>query len=317
MVSKTVDSTDGGTRGKPRIVYIAGMGRSGSTLLERMLGAVPGCVAVGEICFLAERALLGRTVCGCGQDVRECVFWSDVLREFPDVERLAEDLAPFEDFGTNRGAWRQLAVRLGGDRGGRFGTYVAALRDLYGAVLKVSPADTIVDSSKFPPYGAILASLGSFDVTVLHLVRDSRGVCYSWTKRQVYAHTPEGVVHMRQHGILGSVTRWWIYNVGAWLLGKKAGVDYIRVRYEDFNADPRGVFHDLCERMGKPVPEGLFVGPQTVRLGSGHQLAGNPLRFKEGDVEIREDLGWREGLALAKRLLVRVLTFPLSLLFGY
>lgn len=310
-------AAEGTVHQKPRIVYIAGMGRSGSTLLERMLGEVPGCVAVGEVCFLAERALLGRTVCGCGRDVRECAFWSAVLEGFPDVERLAHDLGPFEDYGTNRGAWRQLAARLGGDRGRRFETYRAALRALYRAVLQVGPSDTVVDSSKFPPYGAILTALGEFDVMVLHLVRDSRGVCYSWTKRQVYAHTPDGVVHMQRHGILGSVARWWIYNVGAWLLGRKAGVDYVRVRYEDFNADPRGVFASLCEQMGEPLPDGLFVGPRTVRLGAGHQLAGNPVRFREGEVEIREDLGWQEGLSPAKRLLVKVLTFPLSLLFGY
>jgi hypothetical protein len=282
-----------------------------------MLGAVPGCVAVGEICFLAVRALLGRTVCGCGADVRDCPFWGAVLQRFPDVERLARDLAPFEEFGTNRGAWRQLAARLGGGHGRRFDAYREALRDLYGAVLAVGPWDTIVDSSKFPPYGAILAALEDFDVTVLHLVRDSRGVCYSWTKRQVYAHTPDGVVHMRQHGIMGSLGRWWIYNVGAWLLGRKAGVDYIRVRYEDFSDDPNGVFLSLCERLEKPLPDGLFVGPRTVRLGLGHQLAGHPLRFREGDVEIREDLGWQGGLAPAQRLVVKALTFPLSLLFGY
>jgi hypothetical protein len=317
VVNQTADTAARGVHGKPRIVYFAGVGRSGSTLLERMLGEVVGCVAVGEVCFLGERALVGRTVCGCGQDVRDCEFWRAVLQEFPDVERLAGDLAPFEDFGTNRGAWRQLAVWLGGDRRRCFDAYLAALRDLYGAVLRVGPTDTIVDSSKFPPYGAILAALGTFDVMVLHLVRDSRGVCYSWTKRQVYAHTPDGVVHMRQHGIVGSIARWWIYNVGAWLLGRKSGVDYIRVRYEDFNDDPQGVFHGLCERMGKPVPEGLFVSPHTVRLGSGHQLAGNPVRFTEGDLEIREDLGWQEGLTPAKKLLVRVLTFPLSRLLGY
>ncbi|HEY4605248.1 MAG TPA: hypothetical protein VIH08_13030, partial [Blastococcus sp.] len=35
-----------------RVLYLAGIGRSGSTLLERILGEVPGICSLGEVVFL-------------------------------------------------------------------------------------------------------------------------------------------------------------------------------------------------------------------------------------------------------------------------
>ena len=41
---------DGGTGTAPlRVLYLGGMGRSGSTLLERMLGEVPGACSLGDL----------------------------------------------------------------------------------------------------------------------------------------------------------------------------------------------------------------------------------------------------------------------------
>ena len=40
-----------------RVLYVAGAGRSGSTVLANLLGEVPGFVSVGEVRFLWERGL--------------------------------------------------------------------------------------------------------------------------------------------------------------------------------------------------------------------------------------------------------------------
>ena len=50
----------------PIVVYIAGSGRSGSTLLERALGEIPGFVNVGELIDLYRRVADHGELCGCG-----------------------------------------------------------------------------------------------------------------------------------------------------------------------------------------------------------------------------------------------------------
>src|SRR3954470_20467180 len=61
-----------------RVVYVGGVIRSGSTLLDRMLGELPGHVAVGELCYIWEPSLLLNHDCGCGRPFADCPFWSAV-----------------------------------------------------------------------------------------------------------------------------------------------------------------------------------------------------------------------------------------------
>ena len=46
------------TEARATVLYIGGMGRSGSTLVDRVLGQAPGVCSVGELVFLWERGVL-------------------------------------------------------------------------------------------------------------------------------------------------------------------------------------------------------------------------------------------------------------------
>ena len=60
------------------VLFIAGWGRSGSTLLDRMLGQVPGVFSAGELRDIWERGVREDRLCGCGQPFRECAVWRKV-----------------------------------------------------------------------------------------------------------------------------------------------------------------------------------------------------------------------------------------------
>ncbi|MGH2812195.1 MAG: hypothetical protein ACRDI1_05730, partial [Actinomycetota bacterium] len=75
---------DGGApaaRPPVRVLYIGGAGRSGSTLLDLMLGQLPGFFAAGELKYVWDRGLLRNELCGCGSSFRECPFWTAVGTE--------------------------------------------------------------------------------------------------------------------------------------------------------------------------------------------------------------------------------------------
>ena len=61
------------------VLYIAGTGRSGSTVLANILGEVDGVFTAGEVRYLWQRGLREGRLCGCGVPVRECPVWGDVL----------------------------------------------------------------------------------------------------------------------------------------------------------------------------------------------------------------------------------------------
>src|SRR5947209_19958625 len=61
-----------------RVLYVGGCGRSGSTLLDRMLGQVPGVLAIGEVVHIWRRGVGEDQLCGCGKAFTDCEFWSEV-----------------------------------------------------------------------------------------------------------------------------------------------------------------------------------------------------------------------------------------------
>ena len=76
------------TTGVP-VLFIGGLGRSGSTLVDRVLGQTPGVCSVGELVFLWERGLLANERCGCGEPFDGCPFWKEVgVRAFGDAARV-------------------------------------------------------------------------------------------------------------------------------------------------------------------------------------------------------------------------------------
>ena len=65
----------------PLTVYLAGSGRSGSTLLDLLLNNSEYVQSLGEVHRLNMIAKSGQDVCMCGQPIMACPFWSKVQSE--------------------------------------------------------------------------------------------------------------------------------------------------------------------------------------------------------------------------------------------
>jgi len=226
---------------KPQVLYIGGAGRSGSTVLATMLGGFEGFAPVGEIRYLWERGLDQNHLCGCRQPFRECPFWTEVLTDaFGGMAGVNATEVMARAAGVDRARFVPALARPGLRRPGfslRFSAYGDIVSRLYQSIVAVSGARVVVDSSKDPSYAFVLEALPSIDLSVVHLVRDSRAVAYSWTRARVRPEIHWTVEYMQQRRPLRTATRWAANNALFDMLGR-GHPRFARLRYEDFVTSP-------------------------------------------------------------------------------
>jgi hypothetical protein len=301
-------------------VYIAGSGRSGSTLLERTLGEIPGFVNVGELIDLFRRTVSQGERCGCGQHFSDCSFWSGVgKRAFDgwDNESLAAVGKLQARVARQRHLPRLLATLLAGRRfRADIASYGASYARLYGAIADESQARYVVDASKWPAQALALAR-GGIDVRVIHLVRDVRGVAHSRSKTVLRPHAPGEADLMSHSSPAGAAARWVACQGEAELL-RWCGVKVTRVRYEDFVRRPRHTIRVALAQVGVPAqPSQLtHIGDAQVTLGPSHGLSGNPARFRDGPFTLRTDNTWRYRMSRRDRFMVTAIGLPWLLRYG-
>lgn len=297
---------------KIQVIYIAGMMRSGSTILGRLLGELPGAVHVGELGLFTAPTFSANSTCECRQPTVSCEFWQAVFGRLGGLDAL--DLEALEQ--TRREyRLRTLPRRLlpkTADQKRRLSAYLDTLGALYGAVQGVSGARVIVDGSKDPLYGFLLGQIPALDVHPVHLVRDSRAVAFSHQRVKKY------LPHSAAPGNLPRAASW--QTALAWdvttLLCLARRPRPLLLRYEDFVADPAAAVRRLWEPTGEPEPPLDFLQSPVLHLSQGHTVAGNPDRF-QSEIKIKPDLEWQTKMPPADRRLVTALTAPLLLRLGY
>ena len=310
----------GGNTGeiRPNVLMLGGFGRSGSTLLERCLAECVGVTGLGEVLHLWERGLRDNELCGCGLAFHDCDFWKtigqrayggwgtiDVAESVADRlgvvrnRRLAELLTGLYAPGRRQSA-RRLAARV-------TGLYEAAAGH---------DSQLVVDSSKHPAYAYFLRR-AAVNVKCVLVVRDPRGVAYSWSKVVRRPETGAAEAYMPRYSTVAAVANWSLYSALFHAL-TLLGVPVKTVHYEDFMSDPRAVVEDILLFAGYPLQPGDtdFIQPHSVVLAAHHTVAGNPMRMKTGVLEFRLDEAWKVKMPAKERRIAGALTLPLRLFYG-
>lgn len=302
-----------------KVLYVAGLGRSGSTILANTLGQVEGFFSGGELNFIWKHALIENRLCGCGRPSRECPFWGPVFDgEFGgQSEDLAREMMRLQYAGART---RHIPLML--TEGGRekikdrLGPFLENTGRLYRAIRSVSGSRVVVDTSKEPAYGYALGMVPGVDLRVLHLVRDPRAAAYSWAKKKRQPDSADREF-MHQKTPTQSAVLWDAWNAAIETLWRGNPEKYLRLRYEDFIADPRRSFEKILDLTDEENAELPLVGEREVKLGISHTVSGNPNRFDTGTVELRPDQAWTKKMSARDQRLVTALTVPLLKRYHY
>lgn len=304
--------------GAPVVVYLAGFGRSGSTLLERLLATLPGVAALGETVHLWERGLVADELCGCGEPFSACAFWSEVGRrafggwdgvDVAEVRRLHEAVDRQRRTPVTLLPSPPLAVRQDLAR------YTALYRAVYTAASDLAGAQVLVDSSKHASLAIALSHDRHVDLRVLHVVRDSRAVAHSWAQAVVRPESAEGTL-MPRFSPWTAAGLWASNNVLVDALRLRR-VPVHPLRYEDLVADPVRSVRSAWRALDLPGEGVLPMTDRTVDLSPIHSVAGNPMRFRHGPTTVAADERWRTQMDPTDRRVVGGLTAALLWRYGY
>lgn len=277
--------------------------------------------ALGEVVHLWQRSLRDNELCGCGEVFDECPFWSQVgdhafggwgavdpdrvlaLRDRVDrSRRLPHLMSPV----LTRGWKRDLAE------------YVGYYERLYAAAREVSGASVVVDSSKQASLPHCLLSSEHVNLEVVHCIRDSRAVAYSWGKEVDRPESTTGE-HQQMHRFSAgkAASYWMLHNAEIDVLAMR-GRRPLRLRYEDWVLAPREALRQIRRQALLPNAQGnLRDASATFDLQPSHTCSGNPMRFRQGEITLRLDDSWRQAMQPQDVRTVTALTWPLLAAYGY
>jgi len=288
-----------------KVLYIAGSGRCGSTVLSQLLGEIEGFVNIGEVRYLFNTKMRQDDLpCSCGQQPYECTFWRNYIQEIPEeVVQWATAMLRIKQFPL-----LLLKYTLTG-KDQNLNAFRATIIELYRRISEETGAKVIIDTSKHPVFLWALSLVDDVELFVLHLIRDPRDVVTSWSN-------PKG--YLRERATLQTSLQWILYNILPEVLYAQSK-KYMRLRYEDFLGQPldsvRTIITFLQEDSGLIHSLRYEENCGFELRRAQHILAGNPdkqLRSRFLMIEPRQLIRNR-----AKDISVLLLCWPFLLRYNY
>ena len=279
-----------------KVLYLTSSSFSGSTLLAFLLNAHPKIVTVSEM--IGWQYGQNETFdCSCGEALPDCPFFSSIAKAFQN-NKLPFD---FRQFGTGYSLTdsetlnRYLTESLPLIRNSRLerirDAVIMALpsvaktlrrqdlanKTFISAALDYSGASVFVDASKDPYRMRHLRRINDFDLRILYLVRDPRGVSRSTMKTRKWD--------------AARAIEWWI----------RDQLNILRISAEFSSVLPI-YYEDLCDSVDDTlarIHQFVDLEPEAFSgdfMASEHHILGNSMRLT-GQSNIQKNERWREELS--------------------
>lgn len=300
-----------------KVLYIMGHGYSGSTLLTFLLGNHPEIATIGEL-GIAPRAKTRpeEFLCSCRAPIRECGFWNRVAREMAERGHRFDVWDADLDFRARSGGLadvilravqrgpiletaRKVGVRVVPRARRELSRILDRIESLAEVVTGIKQCATFLDSSKRPERAVFMRRIPSFDIQVIHLVRDGRAVSFSSMKNLGIGPEQAADSWVEDNRASEQALRWFPED------------RLLRLRYEDLCADPPGTLRRIHRFAG------VTPGNGHVALDKdGQHVIGNRMRLSSTS-EVRLDEKWKRNLAPEHLAVIERRVGALNRRYGY
>lgn len=302
------------------VVYIVGSGRSGTTLMDTILGSHPDLYGAGELALLSVSDFFHQIYCPCQNRVDECPFWLKVVEVWFQRTGLTHlnqhnELRRKFEGPQMRGFTRLMREKM--IRTSAFTEYALQTTELYRAIREVTGRTMIVDSSAIPMRALSLSMMPDIDLRVIHIVRDARGVAWS-LKKGLKADPKAGIGASEvPRPVWRSSLTWIAYNLlSNWVCRQLPASNVAFCRYEDLSSSSESVLRRFGEFLQIDFEEIIERIKSGGALKVGCSFAGNRMRMK-GEVRIRLDTDWVQMLSPREKQTVLRMCGWLMRQYGY
>lgn len=252
-----------------KIIYIAGAGRSGSTLLDISLGNMDDCFSLGELIYFVENGILKNEYCSCGSRVRDCSFWGVIVFKWNKERKLSNKL--FIDVQHKLLRNKRFLINLF-TKPAHYKDYIHDVKKLYDIIFKESDHNTIIDSSKNGNYIKILKKLNQ-EFEVVHLKRRFLDR-YKSTRKHLQFNPSKGIEReVKPMNFYYSFLTWFSDNFTVWF--HSAGIKITRVYYHDLILNPTREISKIIDTKDNEKELLKNRGP----LFANHLVAGSRFRM--------------------------------------
>lgn len=303
------------------VIYILSNGRSGSTILDLMLGSFPNVWTLGEAQLLPLEVNFN-AVCGSGEPIKDALFWKDLL---PSIQ-FKDDISSISYFrkshphGSHTGAVLRIKLlidlwlrRSSPKTREKINSYGKLNADYFRKTIAhaeqegfINKIDWIVDASKDPYRLMWLQQSGLFDIKVIHLVKEPSAFVFSTSKRK-----EKGIDSF----MVGRMTiRWVIEN----LIMTKVCEQYISpqnlytLQYEELAKNPVQSLSLIGEKFGINLKN---YSTNQFREYKNYGVSGNKSRWENRSINLDEK--WKKQMPSKHVKFVNWCTQKLASRYGY
>jgi hypothetical protein len=307
-----------------QLIYIAGYGRSGSTLLERLLQYQPKIQATGELVNFF-RNYGPEHLCSCGQPLNECFFWKEIAQKMYEKGHLSRVYSDYAGLQKKREAhWSHGGTLFPNKYQELYSSLMIDFFETLKTTVEINEP-IIVDSSKtaYSSYirASALSRINQFHVKVIHLIRDCRGVVNS-VKKGLNRNLEKGKNCDVFLPVARALAGWTFSNHAAEKLKFEVGeTNYCLVRYEDLVSDPVKTLQLIQNSFNIDLSYSLKIADALnkgaeIEMPILHQLAGNRMRF-EKKMRLTPDNAWTDQLNSKINFFIKISMGPLLKKYGY
>tara|TARA_A100001388_G_scaffold265812_1_gene238350 strand:+ start:85 stop:945 length:861 start_codon:yes stop_codon:yes gene_type:complete len=255
-----------------KIIYVAGLYHTGSTLMDLTLGNLPKVIGLGEIYKGLREGF--EEMCSCGQLTKDCSFWGDIHKTLKEKKDL--------------------------DLQAKYDLVISTFVEKYGQDY------ILVDSSKCHPFDLssnksnrdmqglnFLVNKPEIDLKVIHMVRDVRSWSYGLLMRDERTKDELSLINQIYRKFSRSASarflQWYWGHKKILNFLKKYNVENLRVSYEDLALDTEVTLNSITDFLEMNYDPSMLIPSKS----KSHIVVGNPMRFRKADTKkIKYDSRW-------------------------
>ncbi len=254
-----------------KIIYIAGDGRSGSTLLDAILSNIKDSISVGECHRFWVRFYEKETLCGCRKKIEDCELWSQIDTQLKikfseynqDVfKQQVKEIQYYKNF-------KRIPKLI---KSKKWQLFSEVVKTFYGLIASITGKDIIIDSSKSMSWAYLLYHLDFCDFRVIHLERNLVAVANSWKKDVILPEYHSKRVMMPKKTNILILKSWFKIKILARFLRKSS--NYLYVSYEKLCENPKRCLLTIQTS----IEESFEIS--SLNYNCNHAIGGNPMRIK-------------------------------------